>query len=252
LLIGKFQHDSKRHKPDKITTKRPDINAPFQIKLTIISIIVEEIYDILTLYNRMITKKLSQKYIYVKFNKPFGVLSSFTDVEGRANLSDYINIPDIYAAGRLDFDSEGLMILTNDGKLNHRITAPNFHLPKYYMVQVEGQPDSKSLADLRNGPVIKRNYKTKPCLAEIIEPPDVEERSKPVVLKKESCWLGLTLREGKKRQVRQMTAAIGFPTLRLIRFSIGPINISDLKPGEWKYLTDDEIRQLMIELRLVI
>lgn len=200
----------------------------------------------------MITKSLNENLIYIKFNKPYGVLTSFTDTEGRPNLSDYISIPDVYAAGRLDFDSEGLMLLTNDGKLNHRITSPKYHLPKNYLVQVEGVPDLKALVDLRNGPVIKGNYKTKSCQAEIIEAPILEERSKPVVLKKESCWLHLTIREGKKRQVRQMTAAIGFPTLRLIRFSIGPITISNLKAGEWVHLQVDEIQQLMKDLRLVI
>ena len=200
----------------------------------------------------MITRKINKRLTYIKFNKPYGVLSSFTDSEGRPTLSDYIALPNIYAAGRLDFDSEGLMLLTNDGKLNHRITAPNFHLPKVYLVQVEGVPDSVSMKNLRNGPVIKGKYQTKPCLAEIIEPPFVAERTKPVVLKKESCWLKMTLREGKKRQVRQMTAAVGFPTLRLIRFSIGPIAITGLKNGEWQHLQADEFDQLMLDLGIAV
>ncbi len=200
----------------------------------------------------MITRKVDNQLIYIKFNKPFGVLSSFTDPEGRATLSDYISLPNVYAAGRLDYDSEGLMLLTNDGKLNHRITVPNYHLPKVYLVQVEGVPDSTSMENLRNGPIIKGNYQTKPCQAEIIEPPLVTDRSKPVVLKKESGWIKLTLREGKKRQVRQMTAAVGFPTLRLIRLSIGPITITGLKNGEWQHLRVDEVDQLMVDLRLAV
>lgn len=200
----------------------------------------------------MITRKVDNQLIYIKFNKPYGVLSSFTDPEGRSTLSDYIRFPNVYAAGRLDYDSEGLMLLTNDGKLNHRITAPKYHLPKMYLVQVEGVPDSTSMENLRNGPIIKGNYQTKPCEAEISDPPLVIDRSKPVVLKKESGWIKLTLREGKKRQVRQMTAAVGFPTLRLIRLSIGPITISDLKNGEWQHLRADEVDQLMKDLRLTV
>jgi len=198
----------------------------------------------------MVTKNKSQKFSYIKFYKPYGVLTSFTDPDLRPTLSDYIMVPDVYAAGRLDFDSEGLMLLTNDGALNHRITSPKYHLPKVYMVQIEGIPDSEAILKLQEGPIIKGNYKTKPCLAEMIEAPTVEERSKPVVLKKESSWLKVTLREGKKRQVRHMTAAIGYPTLRLIRLSIGRIGLSNMHPGEWRFLQDDEIRNLRDDLKL--
>lgn len=197
----------------------------------------------------MITKKNRINFTYIKFYKPYGVLTSFTDTESRPTLADYIADPGVYPAGRLDIDSEGLMLLTNDGTLNHRITSPRYHLPKVYLVQIEGIPDSDSMDKLRKGPIIKGDYKTKHCLADIIESPNIDERIKPVTIKKETSWLKITLREGKKRQVRHMTAAVGYPTLRLIRVSIGRIELSNMTPGEWRYLKNEDIRNLQNDLR---
>ena len=176
----------------------------------------------------------------ILFNKPFNVLSQFTDKGAedseRQTLSDYIDVPGVYAAGRLDRDSEGLLILTSDGKLQNRIASPKFNHPKTYWAQVEGVPDEASLAALRAGVELKDGM-TRPAKATLIEEPaDLWERDPPIRVRKSipDSWIELTITEGKNRQVRRMTAAVGYPTLRLIRYSIGNWSIEGLGPGEWR------------------
>ncbi len=198
----------------------------------------------------MVTTPFDRREKYIKFNKPYGVLCAFTDPAGRPTLADYIDLPDVYAAGRLDLDSEGLVFLTNQGTVNHRITAPQYHLPKTYWVQVEGIPNDSALSELKRGVTIKGNYRTKRCEVMIIPEPILAERPKPVTPHGATTWLRIVLREGKKRQVRQMTAAVGLPTLRLLRLAIGPIHLDKLQPGEWAFLDDKEIVTLKKELGL--
>lgn len=172
----------------------------------------------------------------ILFNKPFRVLCQFTDDEGRPTLSDYIFVKDVYAAGRLDFDSEGLVILTSDGSLQHKISDPCHKLPKTYLVQVEGIPNEDSLEKLRKVVLLKDGM-TKPAEAEVIdEPRYIWPRVPPIRYRKNipTTWLKLTIIEGRNRQVRRMTAAIGFPCIRLIRVKIGQWELAGLKPGKWK------------------
>jgi len=171
----------------------------------------------------------------ILFNKPYGVLSQFTDAEGRATLADYIAVANVYPAGRLDRDSEGLLLLTDDGKLQRRLSDPRFKQPKTYWVQVEGEPDAASLDHLRSG--IKLDDRlTAPARAEPIPEPDVWPREPPIRERKAipTSWIRITITEGRNRQVRRMTAAVGHPTLRLVRYSIGAHTIENLKPGEWR------------------
>lgn len=180
------------------------------------------------------------------FNKPYDVLPSFTDPEGRPTLSDYIDIPDVYAAGRLDRDSEGLLLLTSDGVLAHRITDPQHHLPKVYLAQVERIPDGAVLERLRRG-VILSGKRTRPVQALLLsEDPSLPERPIPIRFRQNvpTAWLELTLHEGMNRQVRRMTAAVGHPTLRLVRIAIGPITLGQLQPGRWRELTEKEMTQI--------
>ncbi len=172
----------------------------------------------------------------ILFNKPFQVMCQFSAHPGRPTLADYIKIPDIYPAGRLDADSEGLLLLTDDGKLQHNISHPALKQPKTYMVQVEGAPTQAMLAHLRNG-VDLGDFRSKPCQAREIEAPDwLWPRDPPIRQRqdKPTSWLALTLTEGKNRQVRRMTAAVGLPTLRLVRVSIGQVSLQShpLWPGE--------------------
>ncbi len=174
----------------------------------------------------------------ILLNKPYGVLSQFTDraTEGaRATLSDHVEIPGVYPAGRLDRDSEGLLLLTDDGRLQARIADPRFKLPKTYLVQVEGEPDAASLEALRRGVRLKDGM-TRPAQAERIAAPSLWPRDPPVRFRKSvpDCWLRLTITEGRNRQVRRMTAAVGLPTLRLVRWSIGEWSVEGLQPGEWR------------------
>jgi len=174
----------------------------------------------------------------VRLNKPFGVLSQFTDrgtETARATLSDLIDMPGIYPAGRLDRDSEGLLLLTDDGRLQARIANPKFKLPKTYLVQVEGEPDEEALHRLRTRVMLK-DGPTLPAEAERIEAPALWPRDPPVRYRASipDCWIRLTIREGRNRQVRRMTAAVGHPTLRLVRWSIGDWSIADLPSGEWR------------------
>lgn len=170
------------------------------------------------------------------FNKPFGVICQFSRDGLHPTLADYISLPEFYPAGRLDTDSEGLLVLTDDGQLQHRITDPKHKLPKTYWVQVEGVPDQVALDKLRSG-VRLPDFITQPAGANLIdEPPGLWPRNPPVRERKTipTSWLELTIREGKNRQVRRMTAAVGFPTLRLIRYRIGDWTLDDLEPGKWR------------------
>lgn len=169
------------------------------------------------------------------FNKPFGVLSQFTDHGSpttRATLSDFIAAKGVYPAGRLDRDSEGLLLLTDDGRLQARIADPRFKLPKTYLVQVEGDAGEAELAQLRGGVRLKDGM-TLPAEAERIDPPALWPRDPPIRARKSvpDCWIKLTIREGRNRQVRRMTAAVGLPTLRLVRWSIGEWSLDGLAPG---------------------
>ncbi len=179
----------------------------------------------------------------IRFNKPFDVLSQFTDRgtigSPRRTLSDFIDLPGVYPAGRLDRDSEGLMLLTDDGRLQARIADPKHKLAKTYWVQVEGLPDAAALTALRNG-VSLRDGRTRPAQARrIAEPDDLWPRDPPIRQRKSvpDCWIELTIREGRNRQVRRMTAAVGHPTLRLIRYRIGDWSLDNLRPGMWDTLT---------------
>ncbi|MBS0168708.1 MAG: pseudouridine synthase [Nitrospira sp.] len=178
--------------------------------------------------------------------KPYGVLPCFTDPDGRPTLSAYLDVPDVYPAGRLDRDSEGLLLLTSDGRLAHHVTDPMHHLPKIYLVQVERVPDAAALAKLESGVVIA-GRRTRPAHARILPtPPCLPERPIPIRFRKQvpTAWVELTLREGMNRQVRRMTAAVGHPTLRLVRLAIGPITLGDLQPGQWRDLTVQEIAEV--------
>ena len=174
----------------------------------------------------------------ILFNKPFGVLSQFTDADGRKTLADFISDKNVYAAGRLDKDSEGLLVLTDDGKLQHRIANPKHKMSKTYWVQVEGIPNEQSLQKLRDGILLKDGI-TKPAkVAHIQTPYLLWERTPPVRFRKNipDSWLEITISEGKNRQVRRMTAAINHPTLRLIRYRVGSWTIDGLANGESKSL----------------
>ncbi|MEO5707841.1 MAG: pseudouridine synthase [Alteraurantiacibacter sp.] len=172
------------------------------------------------------------------FNKPYGVLCQFSpepNGPARPTLADFIERPGVYPAGRLDLDSEGLLLLTDDGRLQARIANPGFKLPKTYLVQVEGEPDEAALAALRNGTRLKDGM-TLPAEAERIDRPELWPRDPPVRFRKTvpDGWLRLTIREGRNRQVRRMTAAVGLPTLRLVRWAIGDWTLDGLPPGEWR------------------
>jgi len=171
----------------------------------------------------------------ILFNKPYGVLTRFTDTKSRGTLADYVPIPNIYPAGRLDKDSEGLLLLTDDGHLQHRISDPHHKLVKIYWVQVEGTPDESALSRLRRGVVIQ-GRKTRPAQARIMAQPRVWERNPSIRFRKTipTCWLELEITEGRNRQVRRMTAAVGCPTLRLIRYAIGAWMLAGLAPGQWR------------------
>jgi len=185
------------------------------------------------------------------FCKPYRVLSCFTDPEGRSTVADYIDVPDVYVAGRLDYDSEGLLLLTSDGKLAHRITHPRYKLNKVYLVQVENIPDPAALDQLRRGVVVK-GKRTRPAEVELLaEEPDLFPRSQPIRYRRNipTTWLRVVLREGRKRQVRRMTAAVGYPTLRLIRVAIGPVALGNLLPGQWRDLQPAELAALGSSLR---
>lgn len=171
----------------------------------------------------------------ILFNKPWGVLSQFSDREGRRTLADFLQAPGFRPAGRLDYDSEGLLVLCDDGALQARIASPRFKLPKTYLVQVEGEISDEALERLRRG-VTLNDGPTRPAAAERIAPPALWERDPPVRYRARipTSWLSLTLTEGRNRQVRRMTAAVGFPTLRLVRWRIGPWSLAGLASGAWR------------------
>lgn len=190
----------------------------------------------------------------IRFWKPYGVLTKFTDAEGRPTLADYIHEPGVYAAGRLDMDSEGLLLLTDSGALNARLTNPRYAHPRTYWAQVEGIPGEAALEQLRAG-VLLNDGLTRPARAVLLpEAPTIDgqplpERIPPIRERKSipTAWIALTLTEGRNRQVRRMTAAVGHPTLRLIRWSIGEVTLSGLAPGGWLPLTRAEMRGLRTE-----
>ena len=172
----------------------------------------------------------------ILLNKPFGVLCQFTDPDGRPTLADYVPVPGVYPAGRLDADSEGLLLLTDDGALQARLADPRHHVEKVYWVQVERVPDEAPLARLRAGLVLK-DGPTRPARVRAIEePPGLWAREPPIRHRAAipTAWLEIGLTEGRNRQVRRMTAAVGFPALRLIRVAVGPYGLGGLRPGEWK------------------
>jgi 23S rRNA pseudouridine2457 synthase len=174
----------------------------------------------------------------ILFNKPYGVLTQFTDADGRLTLADYIPIREVYAAGRLDADSEGLVVLTDDGGLQARIADPRHKLAKMYRVQVEGLVTDAAMQNLAAG-VYLGDFRTRPCQTRrIAEPQDIWERNPPIRYRATipASWLEVVLREGKNRQVRRMTARVGFPTLRLIRWAVGEWTLEGLAPGQWREL----------------
>jgi 23S rRNA pseudouridine2457 synthase len=173
----------------------------------------------------------------ILINKPYGVLCQFTGDRARRTLKDFVDVPGVYAAGRLDADSEGLLVLTGNGALQARIADPRHKLPKVYWVQVEGLPDDRALAELRAG-VDLGDFVTRPAIVRnILPPPELWPREPPIRKRKviPTSWLEMVLSEGKNRQVRRMTAAVGLPTLRLIRYAIGRFTLSGLLPGRWQY-----------------
>jgi 23S rRNA pseudouridine2457 synthase len=199
------------------------------------------------------------KYRYILFYKPYGVLSQFSDAFGgslrdhrdgeteRRTLKDYIPVPKVYPVGRLDWDSEGLMLLTDRGQLQHRLADPRFGHTRTYWAQVERVPDSAALQQLEQG-VIVENYRTRPAKVRLLEPePTLPPRDPPIRYRKSipTAWLELVLTEGKNRQVRRMTAKVGFPTLRLIRVAIAHLHLGDMQPGQWRDLNTEEVELLL-------
>ncbi|MCL6436550.1 MAG: rRNA large subunit pseudouridine synthase E [Leptolyngbyaceae cyanobacterium HOT.MB2.61] len=189
-------------------------------------------------------------YRYLLFHKPYNVLCQFTDdspaEQRRSTLKDYIPVPSVYPVGRLDYDSEGLVLLTNDGQLQHRLSDPKFQHPRTYWVQVERIPDETALRQLRQGVEIQ-GYRTRPAMVTLLQAePSLPPRNPPIRFRKTvpTAWLEITLTEGRNRQVRRMTAAVGFPTLRLVRVRIGHLSLEGLEPGQWREVTAEELHQL--------
>jgi 23S rRNA pseudouridine2457 synthase len=198
---------------------------------------------------------------HILFNKPYDVLTQFSEghealqnpTVPRATLKDYISIPEVYPVGRLDRDSEGLLLLTNYGPLQHRLSDPKFGHPRTYWVQVERIPDESALSQLRSG-VKVQDYVSRPAKVQLLNPvPELPPRHPPIRSRQQipTAWIEMTLTEGRNRQVRRMTAAVGFPTLRLVRVAIAHLCLEGLAPGEWRSLTQSEVKQLyqMVGLR---
>lgn len=190
------------------------------------------------------------KYRYLLFYKPYGVLSQFTDDSGetqRRTLKNYISVPSVYPVGRLDWDSEGLMLLTNHGQLQYRLSHPRFEHPRTYWAQVERIPDAAAIALLQKGVTID-NYRTRRAKVQLLNfEVQLPPRDPPIRFRKNvpTAWLEITLTEGKNRQVRRMTAKVGFPTLRLVRYAIAHLKLGELQPGQWRDLTSDELNLLL-------
>ena len=183
--------------------------------------------------------------LYLLFNKPYAVLTQFTPETGKRTLSEFGFPKNVYPVGRLDYDSEGLLLLTDDNAIKHRLTDPKFELPKTYLAQVERVPSEESLSRLKTGVVIEQ-VKTKPAEVRLLaEEPLLPPRSVPIRFRKTvpTAWIELTIREGRNRQVRKMTAAIGHPTLRLVRIRIGALELGTMHPGEWKEISRPNILQ---------
>jgi len=175
---------------------------------------------------------------YILFNKPYAVLSQFTPEDGKQSLQDFSFPEKVYPVGRLDYDSEGLLLLTDDNSIKHKLTDPKFKLPKTYLVQIERVPSVESLQQLCEGVVIE-GKKTRPAEVRLLEEePNLPLRSVPIRFRKNvpTAWIELTIREGRNRQVRKMTAAVGHPTLRLVRIKVGNISLDELQPGQWKII----------------
>lgn len=196
-------------------------------------------------------------YQYILFYKPYNVLSQFSEgntpslsaTPPRSTLKDFVPVPGVYPVGRLDRDSEGLMLLTDHGRVQHRLSDPRFAHPRTYWVQVEQVPPAAALAQLRRGVTIK-GYRTRPCQVELLNtPPALPPRDPPIRFRQRipTAWLEMTLVEGKNRQVRRMTAAVGYPTLRLVRVTIAHLTLGILRPGQWRPATADE-RQALLRL----
>ncbi|WP_207432268.1 pseudouridine synthase [Sabulibacter ruber] len=183
--------------------------------------------------------------IYLLLNKPYEVLTQFTDENNRRTLKDFVQVPNVYPVGRLDYDSEGLVLLTDDKQLQHRLSDPKFKVEKTYWVQVEGVPTEEALDQLERG-VLIQGKKTTPAKARLLENVTFWERSKPIRFRANipTTWVEIKISQGMNRQVRKMTAAVGFPTLRLVRVAIGPLQLGDLQPGEYRELTSEEVKQL--------
>ncbi|MGD1944397.1 MAG: pseudouridine synthase [Leptolyngbyaceae cyanobacterium] len=192
----------------------------------------------------------SAAYRYLIFYKPYDVLSQFTDSQGdRAILKQFIDVPAVYPVGRLDRDSEGLLLLTDHGRLQHRLSDPQYGHPRTYWVQVERQPDAAALQQLRQGIEIK-GQRTRPAQVTCLpQAPILPPRQPPIRYRKSvpTSWRELVLTEGRNRQVRRMTAAVGHPTLRLVRWAIGSLTLAGLAPGDWRSLTPAEVQQLLAE-----
>ena len=185
---------------------------------------------------------------YILLNKPYEVLTQFTDEHGRATLKDFVAVPNVYPVGRLDFDSEGLLLLTDDKQLQHRLSDPRYKVPKTYWAQVEGLPTEAALQQLREGVQIKEGF-TLPAEAEALPETATAElwaRNPPIRYRASipTNWLALTISQGMNRQVRKMCAAVGLPCLRLVRHALGDLSLAGLAPGEWRDLTDEEVAAL--------
>jgi 23S rRNA pseudouridine2457 synthase len=185
---------------------------------------------------------------FLLFHKPYDVLSQFSEEPDSTarTLKHYISVPDVYPVGRLDRDSEGLLLLTNNGRIQHRLTDPRFEHPRTYWVQVERIPDAAAIQQLQQGVVIQ-NYRTRPAKVRLLAAaPDLPPRDPPIRFRKNvpTAWLEMTLTEGKNRQVRRMTATVGFPTLRLVRVAIGQLRLEGLESGQWRELSAAELNRL--------